>query len=131
MTRFIGATPSPHECGRHEPKPRHHPVYTHAGGALDFAKKCERMEHLFGEICRSFAAAVGPDFLGRFDAFEEEARKANLTAVHMKDLFEAACQQLDELSPTGSLPAYRLLRPIMMDVFLRLSYEKPYRRNGA
>src|SRR5205085_12176965 len=79
---------------------------------------------LFQEICTAFAANIGPDFLGRLDRLEREARSARLTFAQTLRLFENACDKLDDGHP-GT--AKRLLRPIMLEIVLRLFEETPAR----
>jgi len=80
---------------------------------------------LFQEICTAFAAHVGPDFLTRLDRLEREARAARLTFAQTLRLFETACEKIDTDGRPGV--AKKLLRPIMLEIVLRLFEEAPAR----
>jgi CheY-like chemotaxis protein len=76
---------------------------------------------LIQQICKAFAARVGPEFLGQMDQCEATARQEGLTVGQLEHLFEAACSELASADPAGSLSAQRLLRPILLEMLLRLA----------
>jgi DNA-binding response OmpR family regulator len=100
-------------------------------GAASKVRKTEKPKDLFQQILRTFAAGVGQEFLDRLDELETAARTAKLSARQIQRLFDAVCHELDEASATGSIPAYRLLRPIVLEVFFRLSYDQTYLKQGT
>jgi len=73
------------------------------------------------EACKVFALRVGSEFLDRLDQCEAEARQEGLTPGQLELLFEVACSELASAHPAGSLSVQRLLRPILLEMLLRLS----------
>jgi CheY-like chemotaxis protein len=89
----------------------------HAPVALSGEADAARKQ--FEDLCRTFAARLGPEFLARVDAFEAAARRADFTAAQMQQSFLDACLVLDHPgSDAGNLR--RALRPLLLEVLLRL-----------
>lgn len=74
----------------------------------------------FTELCRWFAARASPELNQRLDAFEAAARKAHLTEEQVHTLFEAAGAETGRMGTTPSVPAQQGLRPLFLEVLLRL-----------
>jgi DNA-binding response OmpR family regulator len=82
------------------------------------------VHNLFAELCRDFAA-TGPALLARLDAFESAARGSGLTVGQLQRLFEGACRELRR--PDSPAEVERLLRPVLLEVALRLFGTSPPR----
>jgi CheY-like chemotaxis protein len=80
---------------------------------------------LFDTTCAEFAASAGPTLAGRLDKIEDLARKASLTFPQTLKIFESVCEKLAHGKDPNDLK--RTLRPIMLDVVLRLFEEVPAR----
>ena len=84
-----------------------------------FAITCVASEDAAVEAFRG-----GYDFVSRLDRLERDARAARLTFAQTLRLFENACDKLDNGHPGL---AKRLLRPVMLEIVLRLFEEAPAR----
>lgn len=71
---------------------------------------------LFGE----FAAGVGPALLARLDAFEANARQANLDLEQFQALVESVSQDLTSTAAPNAPPLQRMLRPVLLELVARL-----------
>lgn len=71
---------------------------------------------LFRDLCQTFAAALGAEFVKRLDAFEAAARHADVSAARMQLFFEDTCADLE---PTENDLRLRL-RPLLLEMLLRL-----------
>jgi CheY-like chemotaxis protein len=78
---------------------------------------------MFETLCADYASFADPSFLFRFDKLEETARASRMTFAQMMRVFESVCERLAH----GKDPANfkRLLRPIMLEIVLRLFEEGP------
>jgi len=80
---------------------------------------------LFEGLCKDFTRFAEPDLLPQLDDLERLARQANLTFAQTLRIFESVCERL---APELDQPRLkRLLRPIMLEVVLRLFEEAPMR----
>lgn len=80
---------------------------------------------LFDMICTDFAKFAGPSLAERLDKLEATARKGGLTFAQTLRIYESVCEKLangNDLDQTK-----RLLRPVMLEVVLRLFEEAPAR----
>jgi CheY-like chemotaxis protein len=79
----------------------------------------------FHTLSADFVKFADPGFLQRLDKLEAAARKVNLTLAQMLRIFESVC---DRFAPAKD-PNYvkRVLRPIMLEMVLRLFEEGPTR----
>jgi CheY-like chemotaxis protein len=66
----------------------------------------------------SFLGGPGPALLESLDAFERAARQARLSPEALRCQFECVCQAWDAVP--GRPQARRVLRPLMLELFLRL-----------
>lgn len=80
---------------------------------------------LFEGACKDFVSAAEPGLMPRLDELEKVARKANLTFAQTLRVFESVCERLGGEADQARLK--RLLRPIMLEVVLRLFEEAPMR----
>lgn len=80
---------------------------------------------LFQELCRTFAAVVGPEFLDRLDRFETAARQEGATVERIEEWFQTACNGQASIRPAGPGSIQRLLRPVLLEALLRLAGESP------
>jgi CheY-like chemotaxis protein len=78
-------------------------------------------EALFRRLSQQFVAGVGPKFLGRLEEFEGAARRCRVSAEQVRGWFEAACAEMGASHPGGPAVARRLLRPVLLEVLLRLA----------
>lgn len=80
---------------------------------------------LFQSISADFAQFAMPSFLDRLDKLEVSARSANLTFAQTLRIFENVCERLGQ----GHDPTKfkKLLRPVMLEIVLRLFDEPPAR----
>ncbi|MBY0522025.1 MAG: response regulator [Gemmataceae bacterium] len=78
---------------------------------------------VFRELCQTYVAAIGPDFLAHLDSFEAASRQAGVNATQMQFLFEQVSGELQSTF-TGAA-ARRLLRPLLLEVLLRLFGPEP------
>ena len=85
---------------------------------------------LLHQVCEAFAARVGPELLERLDQCEAAARQEGLTMGQLEHCFEAACSELTSADPAGSSRTQRLLRPILLEMLLRLS-DQPHKNRAA
>ncbi|MBL8797247.1 MAG: response regulator [Planctomycetia bacterium] len=76
----------------------------------------ERSRALF----REFAAGAGLEWLARFDAYEGVLRQANLSLEQFQSIFEAVCGELSAGRPADAPPVQRLLRPLLLEMIVRL-----------
>jgi DNA-binding response OmpR family regulator len=79
------------------------------------------IEHLLKEMAQEFARHFGARFLDRLDELEAAARQAHVTAGQLQRLFKSVCDDLDAAQPAGNAPVKRLLRPLLLEIVLRLS----------
>ncbi len=82
------------------------------------------------EICEDFLRGPGAALVKRLDEFESAARQAQLTPDSLRRQFERVCQEWDAL-PGGQSPAKRIVRPLMLELFLRLFSNNSPGDNGA
>lgn len=73
------------------------------------------------ELCQTFVAKVGPDLLRQLDDFELVAKQAKLGPGQMQRLFGTLCAELDAGRPVGSSPVKLLLRPLLLELLVRLT----------
>ncbi len=71
----------------------------------------------FDSLCQRFVADNAVDLLHRLDAFETAARASSLKVEQMQALFENAC--------TDAADRRRLLRPLLLELILRLYSDEP------
>ena len=71
-------------------------------------------------MCREFIAGPGPTVLQRLDELEGAATEAGASAAGIHQLFTRICDQLDHESSREPRSARRTLRPILLDLLLRL-----------
>ena len=76
---------------------------------------------LLGELCTGFLAALPADFAGKLEAAGKALRQAELTGAQAKRIFEELSARL--LEERKSLPVGILLRPLLLDILLRLDEE--------
>jgi CheY-like chemotaxis protein len=75
-------------------------------------------------LCEDFAAFAGRSFLDRLDKLEDAARRAKLTFAQALRLFETVSERLAQ-SDEDLARIKRVLRPIMLEIILRLFEESP------
>jgi CheY-like chemotaxis protein len=75
---------------------------------------------LFEEISKTFLARVGPAFLDRLDEWERAARQESWTVAQVERWFETTCSELAAVDSAGSASLERLLRPLLLEMLLRL-----------
>jgi CheY-like chemotaxis protein len=84
------------------------------------------MHGVYGEfetLASDFAAFAGANVLDRLDNIERACRSANLTFAQILRIFDSVCERL---AAGGDVGRYKkLLRPIMLDLVLRLFEEGP------
>lgn len=80
---------------------------------------------LFESICGDFAKFAAPKMLERLDELESSARVANLTFAQTLRIFESTCDRISVGDHQPNLK--RLLRPVMLEIVLRLFEEAPTR----
>ncbi|MFL5330577.1 MAG: response regulator [Gemmataceae bacterium] len=78
---------------------------------------------LFEGLCSDFAEFAEPTFLERLDKLEEKAKTANLSFSQTLRLFETVCDRFATKQDPARIK--RLLRPVMLEVVLRLFEENP------
>jgi CheY-like chemotaxis protein len=79
----------------------------------------------FHTTCADFAAFASVNFIDRLDHLEKRARAANLTFAQTLRIFESVCDRLAAGQETAKYK--RLLRPVMLELVLRLFEESPTR----
>jgi CheY-like chemotaxis protein len=84
----------------------------------DALVRAEKFEARLREVCTLFRDRLGPDFLNSLDAVEADARAANLTEERVQQAFLSVSGQLG-----GDARIERLLRPLLLELLLRLSGE--------
>lgn len=82
------------------------------------------------ELCEDFLRGPGSALVKRLDEFESAARQAQLTPDILRRQFERVCQEWDAL-PGGQPAAKRIVRPLMLELFLRLFSNDPPDGNGV
>lgn len=82
------------------------------------------------ELCEDFLRGPGSALVKRLDEFESAARQAQLTPDILRRQFERVCQEWDAL-PGGQPAAKRIVRPLMLELFLRLFSNDPPDDNGV
>jgi CheY-like chemotaxis protein len=87
------------------------------------SERAGQVDQLFAEICAAFATANGPELLQRLDAFESAARQVRRDAGHLHVTFERTCVELEAKLSASHRPIKRLLRPILLEILLRLCEE--------
>jgi len=80
---------------------------------------------LFDSICSDFARFAAPSFVERLDRLETTARQAGLTFSQTLRIYESVCEKLANGKDIDA--AKRLMRPVMLEVVLRLFEEAPAR----
>lgn len=76
-------------------------------------------------ICADFAKFAEPGLSKRIDKLEEAARKVNLTFAQLLRVFESVCDRLAQGKDSNHLK--KVLRPVMLEMVLRLFEEGPMR----
>jgi CheY-like chemotaxis protein len=76
-------------------------------------------------LCRTFAERIPPEFPAALDTFEKTAKKSNLSALQLQNLFQNVCSKLEPSHPGVD----QLLRPVLLEILLRLSNKE--QRQGA
>lgn len=80
-------------------------------------------------LSADFVKFANPGFLDRLDKLEASARRANLTFAQLLRIFETTCDRLSQGKDTAKLK--KLLRPVMLELVLRLFEESPtINKNG-
>jgi CheY-like chemotaxis protein len=79
---------------------------------------------LFQEVCQLFASAAGPQFLDRLERCEAAARQERVTPRQLEHWFEVACEELAAGQPSAARLAQRLLRPVLLEMLMRLSSDE-------
>jgi len=79
-------------------------------GALDLAR----------QVFHTFAGSCNPALLAQLDAFEAAARQAHLEVDQLQQCFQAVCAELTAARPGDLTQTQRLLRPLVLEMFLRL-----------
>jgi CheY-like chemotaxis protein len=77
----------------------------------------------FETLCADYAGFADPSFLFRFDKLEDTARASKITFAQMMRIFESVCERLGGGKDQAQFK--RLLRPIMLEIVLRLFEEMP------
>lgn len=77
----------------------------------------------FETLCADYARFADPSFLFRFDKLEESARAAKISFAQLMRIFESVCDRL--AADKDAAQFKRLLRPIMLEIVLRLFEEIP------
>jgi DNA-binding response OmpR family regulator len=83
-------------------------------------RQATRVDDLLRRICQDFVAGTGPEFLDRLEELEAAARQVTLTVGQAQQLFEAVCGELDAARPADRPPVKQLLRPVLLEVLLRI-----------
>jgi DNA-binding response OmpR family regulator len=73
------------------------------------------------QVCKSFAAAAGPDLLSQLEEFDNAAREVNLTPKQLQHQFEVICAELTAAQPADAPTVSRYLRPILLELRQRLA----------
>ncbi len=94
-------------------------LYREHSAAASVTTKIEPLEMTLLAICRTYAEKIPPEFFKALEKFENEARKESLSALQLQHLFGSVSTKIQ----TGSLPADVFLRPILLEILLRLSGE--------
>jgi len=84
------------------------------------ANHSHEVDRLFQQICQEFLASAGSEFLARLEEFEAAARHAQLTPGQIQRLFHRVANQGHFMASGDGLFAKILLRPILLEVLLRL-----------
>lgn len=87
------------------------------------AKAMSNIFTSFETLCADYAGFADPSFLFRFDKLEETARGAKVTFDQMMRVFESVCERLGGGKDQAQFK--RLLRPLMLEIVLRLFEEVP------
>jgi DNA-binding response OmpR family regulator len=72
-------------------------------------------------LCQTFATACGADLFHALDAVETAARSVHVTPDQMESLFNDACRQLDACRDARDGGSARLMRPLLLELIVRLS----------
>ena len=78
---------------------------------------------LFRRLCTDFTARAGSQFLSELDQVEATLRQAALTGGQIKNLFETICSELEAPGPAAVPQARLMLRPVLLEIILRLAEE--------
>ena len=89
--------------------------------ASDSSDQAGQTRALFQEVCQMFAAAVSPQFLDRLEQCEATVRQERVTPGQLERWFDVACNGLAAGQASDSPPAQRLLRPVLLEMLVRLS----------
>ncbi len=81
----------------------------------------------FDTLCVDFAKFADPGLMERFETIEKSARKVNLTFAQLMRVFESTCEKLAKGKDLTRVR--RALRPVMLELVLRLFEESPSRHN--
>jgi hypothetical protein len=81
------------------------------------ASKNRAAESLCRRICDAYLNTVAAGLLPLLDEFEQTARATKLTTADALALFESAADH-------AGAPTARHLRPLLLDVMLRLSHDR-------
>lgn len=82
-----------------------------------------RVKPLLQQMGSWLATTVGQQMLERLDEIEKVARIDGLTPTQVEQAFEIACAVLETGDPTKCLSVRRVLRPMLLELLLRLSGE--------
>jgi CheY-like chemotaxis protein len=74
-------------------------------------------------VCRTVVESLPPAFLNSLDDFEKAAKQVKVKPAQLRGLFQNVCQKLSQ-GRTGGPPVELLLRPVLLEVILRLSEEE-------
>lgn len=74
----------------------------------------------FKQTCRTFLASVGTDFAEKIDAVERTLARQDFSVSEIRRLFRTACVDLGKELPGGVGHARQLLRPLLLELLVRL-----------
>src|SRR5206468_11834605 len=89
-----------------------------AGGAK--SDRATRMQGLFNQLGRTFAARFDAEVQQRLEQFEQAARQARLSPAQLQRLLEQLSHDLDDAAGAAGWPARQRLRPLLLEICLRL-----------
>lgn len=76
------------------------------------------------ELFQTFATGAGLELFKRLDAYEAVLRQANLSLEQFQSVFESVCAELTVGRPADAPPLQRLLRPLLLEMIVRLWGDK-------
>jgi DNA-binding response OmpR family regulator len=77
------------------------------------------VEHLL-EVCEYFAAHIGSELVQKLESFAMEARRRDLRAGDIEQLYRSACLRLESAGCLSPVPAQLLLRPLILELIVRM-----------